>query len=158
LRSSSGQTDKERAHKYLDQLKTTFNLEKIPSFLIINAHYDPLEDEEQTQFNTSMSSLYQKLLQSPNIPTIDVEKVKTENLLLMERLVQYEAERSKIREEIARKAKELEKQAAKDKQNQEMQQKALEAMNEQERARIQQKIWCSGPNCFSCRPVLEKLG
>ena len=48
----------------------------------------------------------------------------------MERLVQYEAERSKIREEIARKAKELEKQAAKDKQNQEMQQKALEAMNE----------------------------
>lgn len=129
----TGKTDDQRAQAYLNQLKSQLKLPKAPEYLIINAFYDPLNDIEKDQFDSAMASLYQRLQRSPNIPTLNVEKVKTENMELKQKLDKYQKEREQINKDIKEKAQKLKDQKVRDEQARIEREANLRAINERMR-------------------------
>ena len=143
----TGKTDDQRAREYLSQLTKTLGLPRDPDYLIINSLYDPLDEVENNQFEGTMSKLYQRLQRSPNIPTVNVEEVKTKNQELMQRLEKHKKEMEKINQDIKRKKQEMESQKAKDEQARKEREATEQALRDRlERLEKRRTADAQGPN------------
>ena len=136
---STGKSDDERAQDYVKKLQDIFKLQRAPDYLIIDAHYDDFDDGERAHFNCSIDKLYRRLQSSSNMPTVNVERVKTTNMKLRSDLAEKEDEIAKVREEIKRQARELEQAEAREAQRRAERQREQQAR--ENRGAIQWTFW-----------------
>ena len=109
-RKTEEKTDDDRAQDYVEHIKTMFRLENPPRYLIIDAWYDDEDEDEVGFFSVEMTKLYRMLADSARMPTVNVEKVKTENMKLQEMNQKYEREIRAQKEELEKLARKAEEQ------------------------------------------------